>query len=100
MDADNGSPRRGLASPVDMLLRGFETTVYAIGFLLLVAAAVLVVTGAVVAVSPIGHIKGDHARRHCPRTPPHPVGPHHRLNSPTQFVASTTTELRPNHSFS
>lgn len=42
MDADNGSPRRGLASPVDMLLRGFETTVYAIGFLLLVAAAVLV----------------------------------------------------------
>jgi uncharacterized membrane protein (DUF373 family) len=50
MDADNGSPRRGLASPVDMLLRGFETTVYAIGFVLLVAAAVLVVIGAVVAV--------------------------------------------------
>jgi hypothetical protein len=42
MDADKGSPRRGLASPVDMLLRGFETTVYAIGFLLLAAAAVLV----------------------------------------------------------
>jgi hypothetical protein len=40
MDADNGSPRRGLATPVDMLLRGFETTVYAIRFLLLVAAEV------------------------------------------------------------
>ena len=45
MDARSEPTRRGLSQRIGVLVDGFETVIYAIAFVLLVAAAVLVVIG-------------------------------------------------------
>lgn len=50
MDSQDDATRRGVSGRIGALVDGFETVIYAIAFLLLVAAAVLVVIGGAQAV--------------------------------------------------
>lgn len=50
MDARSEATRRGLSQRIGALVDGFKTVIYAIAFVLLVSAAVLVVVGGAEAV--------------------------------------------------
>ena len=70
MDAKSADTRPRLSHRVGALVDSFETVIYAIAFLLLVAAAILVVIGGAEAVVQAAGAQGQHpaGRCACPRS--------------------------------
>lgn len=88
-DRDGSAPRDRLGAVVGMLVRRFEDAIYGIAFLLLAAAAVLVVIGTFGAVIQVVTRQVSTLEGRCARTGTHSAHPHHRrtrLHLRTDFL--------------